>query len=232
MPVYQLNSRPVFPPTSLAEPDGLLAVGGDLSPERLIAAYRSGIFPWPHDGYPLLWFSPNPRLVLRPAELHVPRRLARVVAQGRFDVRLDNAFEQVIAACASVPRRHEPGTWITPAMQLAYTQLHRLGYAHSAEAWRDGELVGGLYGVAIGGAFIGESMFARVSEASKVAFVTLARQLDRWGFVMVDAQVHTEHLARFGAREVPRRQYLALLDVARQMPDRLGKWTLEPPRDA
>lgn len=229
MPVFQLDSRPVFPSPSLAEPDGLVAVGGDLSPERLIAAYRSGIFPWPHEGLPLLWFSPHPRMILRPDQLHVPQRLARVLRQGRFEVRLDTAFDAVIAACATTPRRHEAGTWITSAMQAAYSRLHVLGHAHSAEAWQEGELVGGLYGVAVGGAFIGESMFARVPDASKVAFVALVRQLERWGFVLVDAQVRTEHLARFGAREVARRQYLALLEAARRLPPRPGRWVLDPP---
>ena len=230
MPVFQLDARPVFPSPSLAEPDGLLAVGGDLSPERLIAAYQSGIFPWPHEGFPLLWFSPHPRMVLRPGELHVPRRLARIVKQNRFQVRLDTAFEAVIIACASTPRRHEAGTWITPGMQAAYTRLHRMGHAHSAEAWLDGCLVGGLYGVAVGGAFTGESMFAHVPDASKVAFVTLVQQLERWGFALVDAQVHTEHLARFGARQIARRQYLALLEAARQVPGRGGRWVLDEDR--
>ena len=228
MPVYRLSDHDiVFPPPSQAPPDGLLAVAGDLRPERLLAAYSQGIFPWPHDGYPLLWFSPDPRMVLRPAELHVARRLARTLRQGKFEVRLDSAFRAVMEGCAGVPRKHERGTWITPEMIAAYCRLHELGFAHSAEAYSGGELVGGIYGVSLGHAFIGESMFARVNDASKVAFATLVHQLARWEFTLVDAQVYTRHVAHFGATEWPRARYLRALNEALQWPTRRGRWVLE-----
>jgi len=228
MPVYQLTDEIAFPPPELADEDGLVAFGGDLRPERLLLAYSIGIFPWPHEGLPLLWFSPDPRMVLPPSELHVSRRLERTIRSGRFEVRLDSACRRVIEACATTPRRDQTATWITPEVIAAYTRLHELGYVHSAESWRDGQLVGGLYGVSIGGVFTGESMFALESDASKVAFVTLVRQLERWGFLLLDAEVYTEHLARFGAREWPRERFLQLLRAARQMPMRRGPWRLEP----
>jgi leucyl/phenylalanyl-tRNA--protein transferase len=227
MPVYRLTKHLVFPPPELAEESGLLAVGGDLRPERLVLAYSSGIFPWPHEGMPLLWFSPDPRLVLPPAELVVSRRLARTVRRGRFEVRLDTACRDVIGWCARIARKGEPGTWITEGMAVAYGELHDLGFVHSAESWLDGELVGGLYGVSLGGVFVGESMFARVSDASKVALVTLARQLARWGFDLIDSQVHTEHMERFGAREWPRSAYLRALATSLRKPTRRGPWALD-----
>jgi leucyl/phenylalanyl-tRNA--protein transferase len=213
---FWLGKDPVFPPAELAHESGLLAVGGDLRPERLLAAYRSGIFPWPlgevHD--PMFWFSPDPRFVLRPAQVHVGRSLRKVLRARRFEVRFDSAFEEVMRACAQSPRRHERGTWISEPMIAAYTELHRLGWGHSVESFRGGRLVGGLYGVAIGGAFFGESMFYTEPDASKVAFVTLAIELAMRGFRLIDCQQETAHLARFGARPVPRRRFLRELERA------------------
>jgi leucyl/phenylalanyl-tRNA--protein transferase len=225
--VYRLGTQVAFPPPDEAEPSGLLAVGGDLRPERLLLAYSLGIFPWPLVERPLLWFSPDPRMVLEPAALRVSRSLAKTLRQGRFEVRLDTRFDEVVRRCAEVPRRGEVGTWITPELATAYRRLHELGFAHSAEAWEDGQLVGGLYGVSLGGAFFGESMFAHRTDASKAAFVTLVRQLAAWGFDLVDCQVHTEHLARFGAVEWPRGRFLAALAASLERPPRRGRWRLD-----
>jgi leucyl/phenylalanyl-tRNA--protein transferase len=205
-----LGPRDPFPPVerALHDPNGLLAAGGDLSPERLIDAYSRGIFPWFGEDDPLLWWSPDPRMVLFTAELHVSRSLRKVLRSGRFTVTFDTAFRDVMRGCAE-PRDGQEGTWITPAMVHAYTQLSVLGYAHSAEAWVDGQLAGGLYGVSVGRMFFGESMFARQSDASKVAFVTLVAQLRRWGVPMIDCQMSTPHLASLGARDVPRAAFLA-----------------------
>lgn len=227
MPIYQLTDEHVFPAPEMAEPDGLLAIGGDLHPRRLLLAYANGIFPWPHDDYPLLWFSPDPRFVLPVSALHVSRRLARTIRRNVFEIRLDTDCEGVIHGCAEVDRRHEPGTWITHEMIDAYVRLHRMGFVHSAEAWRDGRLVGGLYGVCLGGVFVGESMFAVQSDASKVAFVTLLRQLGKWGIDLFDAQVPTAHVASFGAVEWPRADYLTVLRSAVAMPSRQGRWQLD-----
>ncbi|MBI3181907.1 MAG: leucyl/phenylalanyl-tRNA--protein transferase [Myxococcales bacterium] len=227
MPVYVLGPDPeLFPAPQLADDSGLLAIGGDLSARRLLAAYSQGIFPWPAQGLPLLWHSPDPRFVLEPGELHIPRSLRKVIRCGAFEVRLDTAFEQVIAGCARVRRRGQRGTWITPEMRSAYCELHHLGYAHSAESWAGGELQGGLYGVSLGSAFFGESMFARAPDASKVAFVQLVQQLAHWGFSMVDCQQETEHLARFGATGWPRERFLAELGRALLRPTRRGPWKL------
>ncbi len=200
-----LNKDDDFPPVerALTEPNGLLAAGGDLSAQRLLAAYRSGIFPWYSSGQPLLWWSPDPRMVLFPAELHTPRSLAKRLRRRDYEIRVDSAFAEVMRDCA-MPRSGGGGTWITPQMISAYCELHRLGYAHSVETWIGGRLAGGLYGVAIGRAFFGESMFARTSDASKIAFVHLVRQLERRQFGLIDCQMNTDHLARFGAREIPR----------------------------
>lgn len=218
-----------FPPTRLAlrDPNGLLAVGGDLSPGRLLTAYRQGIFPWFSDDQPILWWTPTPRAVLFPGELRVSRSLAKAMRRGTFDVTLDQAFTQVVSACAQ-PRADGLGTWITPEMLGAYDTLHRLGYAHSVESWMDGELVGGLYGVAIGRVFFGESMFTRRTDASKVAFVHLVRQLQRWGFGLIDCQVSTDHLESLGARPIPRVQFEGLLDLFGDEPDVPAPWCLEP----
>ena len=201
-----------FPPleTALHEPNGLLAAGGDLSAERLLAAYRHGCFPWYQDGQPLLWWSPNPRTVLYPSELHVSRSLRKRMRQGDFQVTFDRAFNDVIQSCAG-PRRYADGTWITTPMQQAYIQLHGMGVAHSVEVWQDGLLVGGLYGLAMGQLFFGESMFSRATDASKVGFVTLVERLLDCGFHLIDCQMPTRHLESFGARSIPREQFAAAL---------------------
>ena len=196
---------------ALQEPDGLLAVGGDLQPERLLYAYRNGIFPWYGPDQPILWWSPDPRLVLYPEQLHVSRSLAKTLRQQRFSVTFDQAFEQVIQACAA-PRPGQAGTWITPEMQAAYVDMHRLGHAHSVECWQQDRLVGGLYGLAMGRVFFGESMFSHMTDASKVGFVTLVRQLESWDYRLIDCQVYTGHLERLGARMIPRREFTRLLE--------------------
>lgn len=194
-----------FPPPdqALADPNGLLAAGGDLSPARLLAAYRQGIFPWYEEGQPILWWSPQPRVILVPKDIHVSRSLRKVMRRDELQVTADRCFAEVVKACAG-PRGGVSGTWITPEMAEAYTTLHQLGYAHSVETWRDGELVGGLYGVAIGRAFFGESMFSHASNASKLALVHLAGQLAEWGYGLIDCQVETGHLCSMGATSVSR----------------------------
>jgi leucyl/phenylalanyl-tRNA---protein transferase len=225
LPIFRLTDAPaLFPDPKLAEPNGLLAVGGDLSVERLLAAYSSGIFPWYEDGQPLLWWSPDPRMVLVPNELHVPRSLAKVMRKGEFELRLDSAFPDVIRACAERKRPGQRGTWITNEMITAYEALFEQGVAHSAEAWWQGTLVGGLYGVSLGGAFFGESMFATKPDASKFAFVGLVQWLSARGVSIIDCQVTTEHLARFGAREMGRKQFLRQLEAALQVPTLSSPW--------
>ena len=226
MAVWRLPRELVFPPPEAADASGLLAVGGDLSPERLLLAYRSGIFPWPIEGLPLPWFSPDPRWVIVPSALRVSPRLARSLRARRYEVRLDTAFSQVIRACAAAHRPGQSGTWITPEMVVAYERLHDLGFAHSAEAWSEGELAGGLYGISLGGAFFGESMFTRASDASKAALVTLVRQLGAWGFTLFDCQTHTPHAERLGARAWPRARYLEALAEALASGTRRGPWRL------
>jgi leucyl/phenylalanyl-tRNA--protein transferase len=224
-----LDAEDPFPPVDQAmrEPNGLLAAGGDLSSARLLEAYRRGIFPWFGDEDPLLWWSPDPRMVLYVDELLVSRSLRKTIRIGRFRVTADRAFSAVMAGCAE-PREDQDGTWITTEMRAAYARLAALGYAHSVEAWMGDQLVGGLYGVAIGRVFFGESMFTRVSDASKVAFVTLVRQLQQWGFRLIDCQMPTAHLASLGAREVPRPEFLAEVDRAVLEPPIPSPWTLEP----
>jgi len=216
-----------FPDPSLADERGLLAVGGDLSAARLLAAYRRGIFPWPllGEGGPILWFSPDPRFVLAPRELHVPRSLERRRRRRPYAIRFDSCFGDVVRACATASRPGQRGTWITGEMMDAYDELHRLGYAHSVEAFAEGELVGGLYGVSLGGAFFGESMFARAADASKLAFVELVERLARWDFALVDCQVETDHLSRFGALPLPRARFLRLVARSAERPDRVGSWS-------
>ena len=228
MPVYRLGDGLVFPPPDEAEPGGLLAVGGDLSPERLLLAYAQGIFPWYEEDLPILWHSPDPRMVLLPSALHLPRSLRKVVARAPFRLSLDRAFDAVIEACAERERPGQEGTWITRDMVGAYVRLHDLGYAHSVEAWHEDELVGGLYGVSLGGTFFGESMFAWRSDASKVAFVALVEQLVQWDFDLVDCQVHTEHLARFGAEDWPRERFLEALARSLEATTRRGAWCFDP----
>lgn len=201
-----------FPPLAKAmrEPNGLLAAGGDLSADRLVQAYRHGCFPWFSEGQPILWWSPDPRTVLFPAELHVSRSLAKLLRQQRYEVTFDQDFAAVIQACAA-PRSYADGTWITEAMQNTYLQLHQRGYAHSVEVWDQGELVGGLYGLAMGQLFFGESMFSRADNASKYGFATLVRQLQAWGFVLIDCQMPTDHLHSLGARAIPRSDFAGYL---------------------
>ncbi|MDD3310828.1 leucyl/phenylalanyl-tRNA--protein transferase [Pseudodesulfovibrio sp.] len=229
MTIYRLFEEPVFPDPEEADPDGLLAVGGDLSPQRLLTAYASGIFPWYGEDSPILWWSTNPRLVLLPREFHLPRSLRRVLNRGTFSFTLDTAFPKVIRACADAPRPGQDGTWLVEDMVEAYTLLHRLGYAHSVEAWRDGELAGGLYGLSLGTAFFGESMFHREPDASKAAFARLVGQLGRWGFTLIDCQQTTNHLLRFGAREMQRFRFLAALREAMDASTRAGLWRFDEP---
>ena len=224
MPVYRLIDEIIFPSPEEAEPDGLLAVGGDLSSERLLLAYKLGIFPWYSEGQPILWWSPDPRLVLELEEFHISRRLRQILKKGGFKVTFDKAFKSVIEACASVPREGQDGTWITPEMQAAYIHLHRLGFAHSVESWFDGELAGGIYGVSLGRCFFGESMFSYKSNASKVALATLVEQLKAWEFHMLDAQVTTRHLLSLGAKEIPRSIFLKRLGEALSFPTVKGRW--------
>ena len=226
MPLFRLPRQPVFPDPELAEPDGLLAAGGDLSVDRLLAAYAAGVFPWYSAGLPILWWSPDPRLVLFPAELHVSRSLRRTLRAGRFQARADTAFEQVIRRCAGQRRPGQHGTWITPEMIQAYLRLHRRGVAHSFEAWDREGLAGGLYGVSLGAAFFGESMFADRADASKAAFVRSVEWLAARGFELVDCQVKTAHLERFGAREIPRREFLGRLRRALARPTLRGRWEI------
>jgi len=218
-----------FPPVELAltEPDGLLAVGGSLSPERLFDAYRHGIFPWYSEGQPILWWSPDPRSVLRPEQLKISRSLRKTLRRGDYEVTMDTAFKAVMESCAA-PRPGQSGTWITEEMLEAYVQIHRLGLAHSVESWHEGELCGGLYGVAIGRAFFGESMFTRRSEASKVAFVHLVRQLEAWGYELIDCQMQTQHLDSLGAELMPRRTFVDRLSELCASPGGPSIWRLDP----
>lgn len=216
----------VFPPLdmALADPNGLLAAGGDLSPQRLVAAYRHGIFPWYSGDDPILWWSPDPRMVLFPGELKISRSLAKALRNTSYEVRLDTSFDEVVGACAEKPREGQAGTWITGEMQAAYAELHRQGYAHSVETWVDGRLAGGLYGIAIGRAFYGESMFADVRDASKIALAHLCAHLKLCGFGIIDCQMETTHLASLGARPIPRRDFSARLDVLCAQGDGPGYW--------
>ena len=224
MPVFQLSDKPIFPPAELAEENGLLAIGGDLSPKRLLLAYRSGIFPWYSEGEPILWWSPSPRLVIFPTGLKIPKRLARLIRQGVFSVTIDMAFKQVITACASSDNRVEKGTWITDDMIEAYCLLHDLGYAHSVECWLDDKLAGGLYGISLGSVFFGESMFSDQPNSSKVALVYLIKKLQEWNFKLIDCQMKTEHLMQFGAREIPGNEFQKLLTENIAGLDQKGKW--------
>ncbi len=227
MPVFRLTKTLVFPPADYAEPDGLLAVGGDLSSERILLAYQLGIFPWYSEHMPILWWTPDPRLVLFPDELRISRSLARVLRKGIFQVTVDRAFREVMLRCASVPRKEGEGTWIMPEMVEAYCRLHRMGYAHSVETWVHGELVGGLYGVAMGRVFYGESMFSQRTDASKVALVHLVSLLRRHGFEFIDCQVTTGHLIRMGARAISRSEFLARLSRALRGSASIGDWSQE-----
>ncbi|MDB5811670.1 MAG: leucyl/phenylalanyl-tRNA--protein transferase [Betaproteobacteria bacterium] len=217
-----------FPPLTEAatDPNGLLAAGGDLSAARLTDAYRRGIFPWFSPDQPILWWSPDPRMVLIPAELNITRSLNKVLRNSDYEVRADSAFSEVIAACAE-PRATQNGTWISAEMIDAYSELHAGGVAHSIETWIDGELAGGLYGVALGRMFYGESMFTRTSNASKIALVHLVRQLERWQFGMIDCQMYTSHLASLGAREIPRTAFMRNLQELVNYSHLPGRWNLD-----
>ena len=218
-----------FPPPeeALRDPDGLLAAGGDLAPERLVLAYRSGIFPWYGDNQPILWWSPDPRCVIIPGQEHISRSLRRTINQQRFRITIDQAFGDVIRRCGSA---RPEGTWIIPEMIEAYETLHQQGLAHSFEAWNsDGELVGGLYGVALGRCFFGESMFSRETNASKVVFVAICQQLARWGYRLMDCQVENDHLLTLGAHTIPRTEFLSILqENVDQSPDQSG-WHIDSP---
>lgn len=224
MPIFRLVEDLVFPPPDYADPSGLLAVGGDLSSERLLEAYRVGIFPWYSEDQPILWWSPDPRLILELHDFKLSRSLRKAIKKGIFQVTFDRAFEEVIQACATVARKGQSGTWITEDMQEAYIHLHGLGYAHSVETWFKETLVGGLYGVSLGKAFFGESMFHDKTDASKVALATLVEHLKRWNFQFIDAQMATEHLISLGAKEMPRRIFLKRLQAALRHPTKRGKW--------
>ena len=226
MPIFALSEDLVFPPARLASREGLLAIGGDLSAERLLLAYRAGVFPWFSDDEPILWWSPDPRLVLYPREFHLSRSLEKTIRRGDFTVTMDQAFEQVIRECGRVRRDTGEGTWIVPEMIEAYGGLHHAGLAHSVEAWQGGHLAGGLYGISLGDCFFGESMFARVSNASKVALAALVAYLKAEGFGLIDCQVTTGHLQRMGAREIDRSLYLEELQLHLQGATRQGKWEL------
>lgn len=213
---------------ALDEPNGLLAVGGDLSEERLLAAYRRGIFPWYSEGEPILWWSPDPRAVLFPEHVRISRSLRKTLRRRVFEVTLDEAFPDVVSACAG-PRERTRGTWITSEVFRAYCHLHERGLAHSVECWQDGRLVGGLYGLAIGAVFFGESMFSHATDASKVALVHLVWQLRRWNFGVIDCQVGSAHLASLGAIDIPRREFLRLITQGCALPTILGPWHFENP---
>ena len=225
-----LESAESFPPLELAlcEPSGLLCAGGDLTPQRLVTAYLNGIFPWYSPGEPILWWSPDPRMVLFPGEFRISCSLRKTLRNGNYQVRLDTRFKAVIQACARTPRKDQPGTWITPEIQAAYCKLHELGYAHSVETWVDETLVGGLYGIAIGKMFYGESMFAHATDASKIAVSHLVHFLGERGFGMIDCQMNTPHLASLGAQEIPRDEFIDRLRQLTAIPPLCGRW----PQDA
>lgn len=226
MPIFHLSDEIVFPPPYLATREGLLAVGGDLSIDRLLLAYRMGIFPWFSQGDPILWWSPDPRLVLYPREIRISKSLKKTIRKNIFHVTLDTAFKQVITACAQVRLQNNEETWIVDDMIEAYCVLHEAGYAHSVEAWFEGKLAGGLYGVSLGKCFFGESMFTRISNASKTAFVTLVTYLQSKSFDMIDCQIKTDHLMRFSAREIPRLRFLLELQESLKKTTIRGKWRL------
>ena len=224
MPVFLLTDKIEFPPPHLASSEGLLAVGGDLSRERLLLAYRMGIFPWFSDDEPILWWSPDPRLVLYPREIKISKTLKKIMKKGLFKVTMDSAFVQVINQCAQIRIQNNQGTWILEDMIDAYCKLHESGFAHSVEAWYQGELAGGLYGVSLGKCFFGESMFTRISNASNVALVTLVEYLNKLSFDIIDCQLTTEHLLRFGAKEIPRAAFLKQLEESLKASTKKGKW--------
>lgn len=206
-----LNDKLVFPPVEMATPEGIIAIGGDLGMDRLLLAYRSGIFPWYSEGEPIVWWSPDPRFVLFPDKLRVTKSMQSVLNNGSFRFTINRAFSKVLQHCKTITRQGQEGTWITPAIEQAYTKLHDLGYAHSAEAWMNGELVGGLYGIRLGNVFFGESMFSKVSNASKFAFINYVRQLQKEKVTLIDCQVYTAHLESLGAKMIERNTFMTLL---------------------
>lgn len=224
MPVYRLENSLRFPSPSKAIPEGLLAVGGDLRPERLLVAYPMGIFPWSDPGEPLLWWSPDPRMMLRPNEVYVSKSMRKVLRDNLFEIRFDTSFITVIENCASIKGRDIHGTWLSDDLKEAFVKLHQMGLAHSVEAWLNGSLAGGLYGLALGGCFFGESMFHMESNASKAAFITLCQFLQQHGFLIIDAQQETAHLASLGAKPRPRNEFLNMLADALKLPTLAGKW--------
>ncbi|MCP5048543.1 MAG: leucyl/phenylalanyl-tRNA--protein transferase [bacterium] len=225
MPIFLLGEEPVFPPAQLASQEGIVATGGDLSPLRLLNAYASGIFPWFTEDEPILWWSPDPRAVLLPGGLHISGSMKKLLKKRSFQVTLDQCFADVLRHCAS-PRKGQAGTWLTDEMQAAYIQLHEMGYAHSVEVWQSDQLAGGLYGVSLGKCFFGESMFTKKSNASKFAFIALARLLFQKEFLMIDCQVPNEHLDRLGVNAVPRTDFLDLLKKGLKHESITGKWEI------
>ena len=224
MPVFLLNEELYFPDPNEAVGDGLLAVGGDLSPDRLLLAYEKGIFPWYNPRDPILWWSPDPRCVLFPEKLHISKSMRNILNRDMFQVKADTAFEQVLRKCKNAPRDQE-GTWISEDIVQAYCKLHELGMAHSVETWKDGKLVGGLYGVSIGRMFFGESMFTEANNASKVAFIRLVRTLQRLDFEVIDCQIYNEHLGSLGAENISRKEFLKLSNEQLRYQTRKGNWT-------
>jgi len=228
MPIYRLSEKIAFPSPQFAVPEGLLAIGGDLSELRLLLAYKMGIFPWFSEEEPIMWWSPDPRLILYPSDIKVSKRLNRTINQGLFKITSDTAFDRVIESCARIRIENNQGTWIIDEMIKAYCRLFDSGYAHSVEAWYNDDLVGGLYGISLGGCFFGESMFSRISNASKVCLVALCRYIEEMSFDMIDCQIVTEHLLRMGARSIPRSQFLKQLEHSMRRGTLKGKWTILP----
>jgi len=225
MPIFALTDELIFPPPELADESGIVAIGGDLRPERLLFAYQRGIFPWPHEDYPLMWFCPRQRFILEPRRFHIGRTLQKAMRKRPYEIRFDSRFTDVMRGCQSAIRPDQDGTWILDEMVEGYTGLHELGFAHSAEAYENGELVGGVYGVSLGGIFCGESMFANRPNASKIAFATLVAHLIEWDFALIDCQNESEHLASFGAHIISRKSFLNSLRKILLAPTKCGKWT-------
>ena len=213
-----------FPSVEAASPEGIVAMEGNLSPGMLLSAYKQGIFPWYSEGDPILWWSPDPRMVLFPEKIHISKSMQRSFKRGRFSFSMDNQFREVVNSCGGIPRKHEDGTWITKEMKDAYTHLHEMGWGHSVEVWEDNELVGGLYGLSIGSVFFGESMFSKKNNASKAAFIILAQTLGGLGFTMIDCQLYTPHLESLGAVKIDRKKYLELLNIGLEAETRRGNW--------
>lgn len=224
MPVYALDERIVFPNPNFADDSGLLAVGGDLSPERLLLAYSQGIFPWYSEEEPIMWWSPNPRMILLPSELKISKSLKQSINNKKFEIKFDTLFEKVVSNCSKAPRPDQEGTWITKEIKQAYKKLHKLGFAHSVETYHNDKLVGGLYGISLGKAFFGESMFFKERDASKIALFYLVQKLKEWGFHFIDAQVETEHLKSMGAKLISRKDFLISLNTALNFKTIQGKW--------